>query len=368
MKECDYLIVGAGLYGATLAHELHEAGYKVIVIDKRGHVAGNIYSESQEDIEVHVYGAHIFHTSNDRVNNYVRKFATFNNFVNQPLGLYKGVYYHLPFNMYTFEKLFGVKTPEEAKARIEKEREEAGIKEPKNLEEQAISLVGKTVYETLIKGYTEKQWGKDAKDLPPSIIKRVPVRFEYNNNYFNDIYQGIPIGGYTKMVENMLDGIEVILNMDYDEHRDEFNAKKVIYTGPIDKYYDYCYGHLEYRSLRFETELLKQKDFQGNAVVNYNEREVPFTRIIEHKYFEFKDQPYTIITREYPATWKEGDEPFYPLNDEKNNELYQKYFELSKKDDHVIFGGRLGLYRYIDMDDVIELALNKADELLKRSS
>lgn len=366
--KCDYLVVGAGLFGATVARELTDAGYKVIVIDRRSHVAGNIYTEKISNIDVHVYGAHIFHTSNERVYRYVLRFAKLNDFINSPLSFYKGEYYNLPFNMHTFAKLFNITTPEEAKKIIEAEKKQYHVENPKNLEEQAINLVGKTVYETLIKGYTEKQWGKPCTELPPSIIKRIPVRFEYNNNYFDDIYQGIPEDGYTKMVGNMLEGIEVHLNEEYETVKDKYLATKIIYTGPIDKYYNYCFGQLAYRSLRFDTECLDINSYQDHAVINYADIEVPYTRIIEHKYFVLREnQKGTIITKEYPSKWIEGAEPYYPINDNQNNQLYEKYCELSKKDNNVIFGGRLGLYKYLDMDDVILEALKLADTLLKRS-
>ena len=360
----DYLIVGAGLFGAVFAHEAKKAGKKVLVVDKRNHIAGNIYTKEVENIQVHQYGAHIFHTSNKEVWEYVQQFAEFNRYMNSPVARYKDELYNMPFNMNTFSRMWGVKTPQEAKEKIEQQIYEAGITEPKNLEEQAISLVGKDIYEKLVKGYTEKQWGRRATELPAFIIKRLPVRFVYDNNYFNDKYQGIPIGGYTQMVEKMLEGIEVRLSTDFFADRENLSklANKIVFTGMIDEYYDYCYGELEYRSLRFETEVLDCENYQGNAVVNYTEYEIPYTRIIEHKHFEFGCQngnvnPKTIITREYPATWEKGDEPYYPMNDEKNNTLYTKYKELSEKESNVIFGGRLGMYKYFDMHNVVAEAL-----------
>ncbi len=355
----DYLIVGAGLFGAVFAHEMHKAGKSCLVIDKRPHIGGNVYTEEIEGINVHKYGAHIFHTSNKKIWDYVNSFVEFNRYTNSPVARYKDELYNLPFNMNTFNKLWGVITPEEAKAKIEEQIAEAGIKDPANLEEQALSLVGRDIYEKLVKGYTEKQWGRKATELPAFIIKRLPVRMIYDNNYFNDTYQGIPIGGYTKLVEKMLEGIEVWTNCDYLADRESYDAlaKKVVYTGMIDEYYDHCFGQLEYRSLRFETEVLDTDNYQGNAVVNYTEYEIPYTRIIEHKHFEYGTGPRTVITREYPATWKPGDEPYYPMNDDKNNELYRKYKELADKNDKVIFGGRLGMYRYYDMHNIIEAAL-----------
>ncbi len=360
----DYLIVGAGLFGAVFAHEAKKAGKKVLVVDKRNHIAGNIYTKEVENIQVHQYGAHIFHTSNKEVWEYVQQFAEFNRYTNSPVARYKDELYNMPFNMNTFSRMWGVKTPQEAKEKIEQQIYEAGITEPKNLEEQAISLVGKDIYEKLVKGYTEKQWGRRATELPAFIIKRLPVRFVYDNNYFNDKYQGIPIGGYTQIVEKMLEGIEVRLSTDFFADRENLSklANKIVFTGMIDEYYDYCYGELEYRSLRFETEVLDCENYQGNAVVNYTEYEIPYTRIIEHKHFEFGCQngnvnPKTIITREYPATWEKGDEPYYPMNDEKNNTLYTKYKELSEKESNVIFGGRLGMYKYFDMHNVVAEAL-----------
>ena len=365
MSQYDYLIVGAGLYGAVCAREAVKAGKKVLVIDKRPHIAGNVHTEEVEGINVHVYGAHIFHTNDRTVWDYVNQFAEFNRFTNSPVANYKGELYSLPFNMYTFNKMWGVVTPAEAAAKIEEQKREAGITEPKNLEEQAISLVGTDIYEKLVKGYTEKQWGRDCRDLPAFIIKRLPVRLTFDNNYFNALYQGIPMGGYTKMVENMLSGIEVRLNVDYFEHRDELDAlaDRVIYTGPIDAYFGYKLGNLEYRSVRFETEVLDIPNFQGNAAVNYTDRETPWTRIIEHKWFEFGTQPKTVISREYSSEWKPGDEPYYPVNDERNGALYQEYKKLADAEEKVIFGGRLGEYKYYDMDAVIASALKKCQEL-----
>lgn len=367
----DYLIVGAGLYGAVIAQKAKEAGKSVLVIERRSHIAGNVYTEDIEGIHVHKYGAHIFHTNNQAVWDYVQRFATFNRFTNSPVANYKGELYSLPFNMYTFNKMWGVTTPEEAAAKIAEQRKEI-TSEPKNLEEQAISLVGRDIYEKLIKGYTEKQWGRECKDLPTFIIKRLPVRLTFDNNYFNALYQGIPIGGYTKMVANMLDGVEVRTGVDYlaDKENWDSQARKVVYTGPIDEYYGYSLGTLEYRSVRFETELLDIPSFQGNAAVNYTDRETPWTRIIEHKWFEFgkdengNDLPKTVISREYSSEWKLGDEPYYPVNDERNSGLYAKYKELSEKEDKVIFGGRLGEYKYYDMDQVIAAALAKIKILL----
>ena len=365
MNKFDYLVVGSGLFGAVFAHEAKKAGKSVLVIDKRPNIAGNVYTEDVEGIHVHKYGAHIFHTNNQEVWKYIQQFATFNRFTNSPVANYKGELYSLPFNMYTFNKMWGVVTPEEAQAKIEEQKKAANITEPKNLEEQAISLVGKDIYEKLIKGYTEKQWGRDCKDLPSFIIKRLPVRLTFDNNYFNALYQGIPMGGYTKMVANMLDGIEVRLNEDYLAKKDEYDAlaEKVIYTGPIDAYFNYSLGNLEYRSVRFETELLDKPNYQGNAAVNYTDRETPYTRIIEHKWFEFgkddqgNDIPKTVISKEYSSEWKPGDEPYYPVNDEKNGSLYAKYKELAEKETNVVFGGRLGEYKYYDMDAVIASAL-----------
>ena len=360
MSHYDYLIVGAGLYGAVCAREAVKAGKKVLVIDKRPNIAGNVYTEEIEGINVHVYGAHIFHTNNKTVWDYVNQFATFNRFTNSPVANFKGELYSLPFNMYTFNKMWGVVTPEEAAAKIDQQRREAGITEPKNLEEQAISLVGTDIYEKLIKGYTEKQWGRPCTELPAFIIKRLPVRLTFDNNYFNAAYQGIPMGGYTKMVANMLEGIEVRLNVDYLAHKEELDAlaDHVIYTGPIDAWFGYRLGNLEYRSVRFETEVLDKPNFQGNAAVNYTEREVPYTRIIEHKHFEFGKQEKTVSSREYSAEWKPGMEPYYPVNDEKNGALYAEYRKLADAQGNVIFGGRLGQYRYYDMDKVIRAALD----------
>ena len=354
----DYLVVGAGLFGAIFAREAAGRGKSVLVIDKRDHIAGNIYTKEVEGINVHEYGAHIFHTNNKLVWNYINRFAEFNRYTNSPVANYNGEIYSLPFNMYTFNKMWNVVTPDEAREKIASQVEEAGITDPKNLEEQAISLVGTDIYEKLIKGYTEKQWGRDCKDLPSFIIKRLPVRYTYDNNYFNAIYQGIPIGGYTKMVENMLEGIKVVTNTDYFEAKDELGEfGKVVFTGPIDAYFDYKLGALEYRSVRFETETIDTPNFQGNAVVNYTDRETPWTRIIEHKFFEFGEQPKTVISREYSSEWKLGDEPYYPVNDEKNAALYAQYKELADAEPNVIFGGRLGEYKYYDMDKVIEAAL-----------
>ena len=354
----DYLVVGAGLFGAIFAREAADRGKSVLVIDKRDHIAGNIYTKEVEGINVHEYGAHIFHTNNKLVWNYINRFAEFNRYTNSPVANYNGEIYSLPFNMYTFNKMWNVVTPDEAREKIASQVEEAGITDPKNLEEQAISLVGTDIYEKLIKGYTEKQWGRDCKDLPSFIIKRLPVRYTYDNNYFNAIYQGIPIGGYTKMVENMLEGIKVVTNTDYFEAKDELGEfGKVVFTGPIDAYFDYKLGALEYRSVRFETETIDTPNFQGNAVVNYTDRETPWTRIIEHKFFEFGEQPKTVISREYSSEWKLGDEPYYPDNDEKNAALYAQYKELADAEPNVIFGGRLGEYKYYDMDKVIEAAL-----------
>ena len=364
----DYLIVGSGLYGAIVARELKNAGYKVLIIEKRNHIAGNVYTEKRDNINVHVYGAHIFHTSDEKVWNYVNKYAKFNDFINSPLAYYKGEYYHMPFNMNTFHEIWGVNTAEEAKAKIEEEKAKENIKEITNLEEQAISLVGRTIYERLVKGYTEKQWGRDCKDLPSFIIKRLPLRFEYNNNYFNDIYQGIPIGGYTKLVENIIGDIKVKLNEDYLKNKDYWNkqAKNIIYTGAIDEFYDYKFGELEYRSLKFEVERIEKEFYQKNCVINYTEREVPYTRIIEHKYFENDQSPVTWITKEYPSDYKKGMEKFYPVNDEKNNSLYKQYEELAAKENNIIFGGRLGKYKYYDMDDVIAEALKDSEIILNK--
>ena len=355
----DYLVVGAGLYGSVFARQAKDNGKSVLVIDKRDHIGGNIYTEDIEGINVHKYGAHIFHTNNKEVWDYVNRYATFNRFTNSPIANYKGEIYSLPFNMYTFNKMWGVVTPEEAAAKIKEQVAAAGIEEPKNLEEQAISLVGTDIYEKLIKGYTEKQWGRECKDLPAFIIKRLPVRLSYDNNYFNALYQGIPMGGYTKLVENLLEGIEVRLSEDYLADKDNYDklAKKIVYTGPIDAYFEYSLGALQYRSVRFETEVLDMPNYQGNAAVNYTDRETPWTRIIEHKWFEYGSQEKTVISREYSSEWEVGDEPYYPVNDEKNGELYKKYKKLSEGESHVIFGGRLGEYKYYDMDAVIAAAL-----------
>lgn len=362
----DYLIVGAGLYGAVFARQAANAGKRVLVIDKRGHIAGNAYTAETEGIHVHTYGAHIFHTNDQRVWDYVNQFAVFNRFTNSPLANYKGEVYSLPFNMYTFHQMWGVVTPEEAEAELERQRAATGITQPKNLEEQALSLVGRDIYEKLIKGYTEKQWGRDCKDLPAFIIKRLPVRLTYDNNYFNARYQGIPEEGYTKLVERMLDGIEVRLNTDYLANKSSLDAlaRRVVYTGPVDAYFDYCFGPLAYRSVRFETQVLDKPSFQGNAVVNYTDRETPWTRIIEHKFFGFGTQPKTVISREYSTEWKPGDEPYYPVNDAHNSALYLQYKTLAEKEENVIFGGRLGEYKYYDMDAVIAAALNLCDKEL----
>lgn len=360
----DYLIVGAGLYGAVFAHEAKKNGKTCLIVEKRGHIGGNVYCENIQGINVHKYGAHIFHTSNKEVWDYINQFAEFNHYINSPIARYKDELYNLPFNMNTFSKMWNIVKPQEAKDIIEKQIRELNISEPQNLEEQALSLVGKDVYEKMIKGYTEKQWGRDCKELPAFIIKRLPLRFTYDNNYFNDRYQGIPIGGYTKIVEKLLEGIEVRLNTDYLENREELDAvaKKVVYTGMIDQFYQYRLGILEYRSVRFETEELDIENYQGNAVVNYTEKEVPYTRIIEHKHFEFGKQPKTVISREYSSEWKRGEEPYYPVNDEKNNMLYEKYKHLAEQEDNIIFGGRLGEYKYYDMDKVIMAALEKSRE------
>ena len=367
----NYIVVGSGLYGAIFAHEAKAKGKSVLVVDKRPNIAGNVYTEKQEGINVHMYGAHIFHTNDKRVWNYITQFAEFNRFTNSPVANYKGELYSMPFNMYTFNKMWGVVTPDEAAAKIEEQKKEI-TGEPKNLEEQAISLVGRDIYEKLVKGYTEKQWGRDCKELPAFIIKRLPVRLTFDNNYFNALYQGIPIGGYTKMVENLLDGIEVRLNTDYLEHKAELDAlaDKVVYTGPIDAYFGFKLGTLEYRSVRFENETLDIPNFQGNAAVNYTDHETPWTRIIEHKWFEFgkdengNDLPKTIISREYSSEWKAGDEPYYPVNDEKNGQLYAKYKELADKETGVIFGGRLGEYKYYDMDTTIASVLDMCEKEL----
>lgn len=366
MKKYDYLVVGAGLYGAVFAQQAKKSGKSVLVIDKRDHIAGNIYTKEIEGINVHIYGAHIFHTNNTEVWEYITKFADFNRFTNSPVANYKGELYSLPFNMYTFNKMWGVVTPDEAMAKIEEQRLAAGIAEPKNLEEQVICMVGTDIYNKLVKGYTEKQWGRDCKELPSFIIKRLPVRFTFDNNYFNALYQGIPIGGYTKLVENLLDGIEVRLGVDYLDNKAELDAlaDKIVYTGAIDKYFDYKFGALEYRSVRFETEVLDTPNFQGNAAVNYTDRETPWTRIIEHKWFEFGTQEKTVISREYSSEWKVGDEPYYPVNNEKNAKLYEEYKALAENEKNVIFGGRLGEYKYYDMDTVIAASL----ELCKKEN
>ena len=369
MTKYNYLIVGAGLYGAAFAQQAREAGKSVLVIDKRPQIAGNVYTRDVEGIHVHQYGAHIFHTNNKEVWDYVNRFATFNRFTNSPVANYHGELFSLPFNMYTFNKMWGVVTPEEAAAKIEEQKRQAGITNPRNLEEQAISLVGTDIYEKLIKGYTEKQWGRPCTELPAFIIKRLPVRLTFDNNYFNALYQGIPVGGYTRLVANMLEGIEVRLNEDYLENKEKWDAlaDKVVYTGPIDAYFHYEYGPLEYRSVRFETELLDKPNYQGIAAMNYTDRETPWTRIIEHKWFQFgkddngNDLPKTVISREYSSEWKIGDEPYYPVNDERNGKLYERYRELAQKERRVIFGGRLGEYRYYDMDAVIGAALTLAD-------
>lgn len=361
----DYLIIGAGLYGAIFAHEATKKGKKVLVIERRRHIGGNIYTEQIEGINVHKYGAHIFHTSDKTVWNYIQQFTEFNHYVNTPIANYKGEIYNMPFNMNTFSKMWGIFTPDEALAKIEEQRKEITT-EPQNLEEQAISLVGRDIYEKLIKGYTEKQWGRDCKGLPAFIIKRLPVRLTYNNNYFNDRYQGIPIGGYTAMIQKLLDGVDVQLETDYLQRKRELDAKakRIIYTGPIDAYFDYQLGTLEYRSVRFETEVINKENYQGNAVVNYTDRETPYTRVIEHKHFEFGTQPKTVVSWEYSAEWKLGDEPYYPVNDEKNSLLYQEYKKLADKEDRVVFGGRLGEYKYYDMDKVIASALQLCEKEL----
>jgi len=374
MKKYDYLIVGAGLFGSVFAHEAKYRGYDVLVIDKRNNVAGNVYTEKIENIHVHKYGAHIFHTNDEKVWNYLQQFATFNRFTNSPVANYKGELFSLPFNMYTFNKMWGVITPEEAAKKIEEQKRADGITNPANLEEQAISLVGRDIFEKLIKGYTEKQWGRDCKELPAFIIKRLPVRFTFDNNYFNALYQGIPVGGYTKMVENMLAGIEVRLNSDYLDDKERFDslAEKIVFTGPIDAYFNYSLGHLQYRSVKFENEILDIPNFQGNAAVNYTDRETPWTRIIEHKWFEFgKDDngneiPKTVISREYSSEWKPGDEPYYPVNDTINNTLYENYVKLAGNEPNTIFGGRLAEYKYYDMDAVIASALSLCEQELKK--
>ncbi|MBU9743064.1 UDP-galactopyranose mutase [Lachnospiraceae bacterium ASD3451] len=368
MAEFDYLIIGAGLYGSVFAHEMKNRGNKCLVLEKRDNVGGNIYTEEVEGIQVHRYGAHIFHTSDPSIWNYVNQFADFNRYTNSPVARYKDELYNLPFNMNTFHQLWGVITPAEAKEMIERQKKECGINEPKNLEEQALMLVGRDIYEKLVKGYTEKQWGRRASELPAFIINRLPVRFIYDNNYFNDCYQGIPIGGYTKMIENMLDGVEVKLNTDYlaDKEAWDKTADRILFTGGIDDYFGYCYGPLEYRSLRFESEVLDMENYQGNAVVNYTEFEVPYTRIIEHKHFEFGKQEKTVITREYPMDWQCGMEAYYPVNNEKNNALYEKYRVLGGKEQKVMFGGRLGMYRYLDMDKVVKAALQAVERITEK--
>lgn len=363
----DYLIVGAGLYGAAFARLAADAGKSVLVLDRRSHIGGNVYTEKIEGINVHIYGAHIFHTNNSQVWEFVNRFASFNRFTNSPVANYRGELYSLPFNMYTFNRMWGVVTPDEARAKIEEQKRAAGITEPKNLEEQAISLVGTDIYEKLVKGYTQKQWGRECKDLPAFIIKRLPVRFTFDNNYFNALYQGIPVGGYTKMVEKMLDGIEVRTGTDYLEHKAEYDAlaERVVFTGAVDEYFGYRFGPLEYRSVRFETEVLDIPNYQGNAAVNYTDSDTPYTRIIEHKWFEFgrdedgNDLPKTVISREYSSEWRPGNEPYYPVNDEKNSDLYLRYKALAEGEGKVIFGGRLGEYKYFDMDKTIEAALEK---------
>ena len=364
----DYLIVGTGLYGSVCAYELTKKGYKCLVIEKRNHIGGNVYTEEIEGINVHKYGAHIFHTNSDKIWKYVNSFAEFNRYTNSPIARYKDEVYNLPFNMNTFNKLWGVFTPKEAKEKIESELLDVNINEPANLEEQAVKLVGKTIYNKLVKGYTEKQWGMKATELPPFIIKRLPVRFTYDNNYFDSKYQGIPIGGYTQIIKKMLHNIEIKLDYDYFEHIDELNkiAKKIIYTGPIDQFFDYCYGPLEYRSVRFETELLDIENYQGNAVVNYTDYDVPFTRVIEHKHFEFGKQPKTIISKEYSDKWNKDKEPYYPINNDKNNTLYQRYIKLATNYENVTFGGRLGQYKYYDVDKVIEEALLYTERIDKK--
>lgn len=371
----DYLIVGSGLYGATLAYLLKNKGYNVLVIEKRDHIAGNIYTKNVDGINVHVYGAHIFHTSYEDVWNFVNKFSKFNNFINSPLAYYKGKYFNMPFNMNTFNQMWGVKTPQEAKEKIDEQVKKENIKEIKNLEDQALSLVGRDIYETLIKGYTEKQWGKSAKDLPSFIIKRIPLRFEYDNNYFNDKYQGIPIDGYTKIIERMLAGIEVILNEDFLKNKEKYSriAKFIIYSGPIDEYYNYCFGELEYRSLKFETERLNKQAYQNNAVVNYTEFDIPYTRIIEHKFFQIENEdvlnlPFTIISKEYPNSYKIGEERYYAVNDDKNNNLYNRYKEKAEAEKNILFGGRLGNYKYFDMDDTIKQAFDDFNKLMNEKN
>ncbi len=366
MKHYDYLVVGSGLFGAVFTAEAIRNGKTVLVVEKRDHIGGNVYTKKYGVINVHYYGAHIFHTSNKEVWDYVNKFVEFNNFINSPIGFYKGKYYSLPFNMNTFKEMWGVSTPEEAKSIINEQVKKENITNPKNLEEQALSLVGRDIYEKLIKGYTEKQWGRKATDLPAFIIKRIPLRYEFNNNYFNDIYQGVPIGGFTLLIKKMLKGADVLLNFDFNQHKDELInvADKIIYTGSIDEYYDYKFGQLEYRSLKFEIERYDQEYYQKNCVINYEEFDVPYTRIIEHKYFENVECPYTYITKEYPEKYEAGKERYYPINDDKNNNLYQKYLELSKKESKVVFGGRLASYKYFDMDDTVEEALKLSKQII----
>ena len=368
MKKYDYLIVGAGLFGSVFAHEAKKNNKKCLVIERKNHIGGNVYTEEMHGIQVHRYGAHIFHTNDKRVWDYINQFAEFNNYINSPVANYKGEVYNLPFNMNTFNKMWGVFTPEEAKTKIEEQKSKYKNNSPANLEEQALNLVGEDIYEKLIKGYTEKQWGRSCRDLPAFIIKRLPVRFTYDNNYFNDRFQGIPIGGYTKIIEKMLGGIEIRLNTDYLANKNELDklANKIVFTGAIDAYFDYKLGELEYRNLRFETEILDTDNYQGNAVINYTDGEIPYTRIIEHKHFEFGTQPKTVISKEYPMNWTRGDEPYYPVNDDKNNTLYEKYRELADKEKGVIFGGRLGEYRYYDMDKVVEIALSLTEKELCR--
>ena len=367
MAQYDYLIVGAGLYGAVFAHAAKQAGRRCLVVERRAHVAGNVYTEEVQGIQVHRYGAHIFHTNRENVWQYVNRFAHFNRYTNSPLANYKGELYNLPFNMNTFYRLWGVTTPAQAVEKIAQQRAAAGIATPQNLEQQAISLVGTDIYEKLVKGYTEKQWGRPCRELPAFIIKRLPVRFTFDNNYFNAMHQGIPMGGYTAMVQNMLKGTDVRLNTDYLAHKAQLDALacRVVYTGPIDAYFGYCYGPLEYRSVRFKTQVLDMPNYQGNAVINYTDAETPYTRVIEHKHFEFGTQPQTVISREYSTEWKPGQEPYYPVNDEKNNALYARYAALAQQEPHVIFGGRLGEYRYYDMDAVVESALQKAEQEIK---
>jgi len=361
----DYLIVGAGLFGAIFAYEMNKIGKKCLIIEKRDHIGGNVFTENLENINVHKYGAHIFHTNNKKIWDYINQFANFNRYTNSPIANYNGELYNLPFNMNTFYQMWGVKTPDQAKAKIKEQRYNANINNPKNLEEQAISLIGQDIYEKLVKGYTEKQWGKKCTDLPSFIIKRLPVRFTFDNNYFNDLYQGIPIGGYTQIIEKMLENIEVKLKTDFFDNREHWSniADKIIFTGMIDQYYDYCYGELEYRGLNFYHETLNMENYQGNAVINYTDSKTPYTRIIEHKHFENSLSSKTIITKEYPKTWVRGDEAYYPINDEKNTKLFEKYYNLAKKEDNVIFGGRLGMYKYFDMWQVIDESLKLVNSL-----